>query len=145
MSVTRRELCSLLPLTMIASAFAMEDAGADAKLASHIYNFQDLPMHQGKGVQTRPILKGTTATGELVEVHETTLEPGGAPHPPHHHRHSEFWLVREGTIEITINGKSSQIGPGSAAFVTSMEEHGVHNPGKTQAQYFVVAIGTDPA
>src|SRR5437868_6922362 len=101
MSVTRRELCSLLPLTMIASAFAMEDAGADTKLASHIYNFQDLPMHQGKGVQTRPILKGTTATGELVEVHETMLEPGGAPHPPHH-RHSEFWLVREGTIEITI-------------------------------------------
>ena len=144
MSISRREICSLLPLTMIASAFAM-DSKTESKLASHIYNFDDLPVEKRKTAQVRAIFDGFTATGEHVEVHATILDPGGAPHPPHHHRHSEMWLVREGTIEITINGKTSQVGPGSVAFVASGEEHGIHNPGKTPASYFVVAIGTDPA
>jgi mannose-6-phosphate isomerase-like protein (cupin superfamily) len=52
-----------------------------------------------------------------------------------------MWLIREGTVEITINGKASRIGPGAAAFVASNEEHGIHNPGTTAASYFVVAIG----
>jgi mannose-6-phosphate isomerase-like protein (cupin superfamily) len=74
-------------------------------------------------------------------VHETVLEPAATPHPPHRHAHSEMWLIREGVVEITINGKSSQIGPGSAAFVASNEEHGIRNPGTTAASYFVVAVG----
>ncbi len=138
MPISRREICSLLPFAVMASSLA---AAADSTLASGVFSFRDLPVKQGKGVQTRSILKGTLATGEQVEVHETVLEPGAGPHPPHHHKHSEMWLVREGTVEITISGKANQIGPGSAAFVASNEEHGITNPGTVPASYFVVAVG----
>jgi mannose-6-phosphate isomerase-like protein (cupin superfamily) len=138
MPLSRREVCSLLPFAVIAGSIA---SAADAPLASGFFPFESLAVRQGKGVQIRNILKGALATGEAVELHETVLEPGAAPHPPHHHKHSEMWLIREGTVEITINGKASQIGAGSAAFVASNEEHGIRNPGTKPAMYFVVAVG----
>jgi mannose-6-phosphate isomerase-like protein (cupin superfamily) len=52
-----------------------------------------------------------------------------------------MWLVREGTVELTVNGKSQKIGPGGVGFVHSNDEHGITNAGSTPAVYFVVAIG----
>ncbi|HEX4802501.1 MAG TPA: cupin domain-containing protein [Myxococcaceae bacterium] len=72
------------------------------------------------------------------------LEPGAAPHPPHTHDHSEFWLIREGTVELTLRGRKYELGPGSAGFAAGKEEHGVRNIGKVPAIYFVVAIGPTP-
>lgn len=138
MPISRREICSLLPFAVMAGSLA---SAADSTLSSAVFPFQDLPVKQGQGVQTRSILKGSLATGEQVEIHETVLEPGAGPHPPHRHKDSEMWLIREGTVEITINGKANQIGPGSAAFVASNEEHGIRNSGTTAASYFVVAVG----
>jgi mannose-6-phosphate isomerase-like protein (cupin superfamily) len=106
-----------------------------------MYPFAKLPVHASNGTEGRHVLKGKLATGESLEVHETTLTPGGAPHPPHHHVHSEMWLIREGTVEITANGTSYRLGPGSVGFVHSNDEHGIKNVGSAPASYFVVAIG----
>lgn len=139
MQIDRRELCSLFPLALVTGVWA----SSEPPLTSGTFRFGDLQPRQnanGSG-EVRSIVKGTTPTGEQVEVHETTLRPGGAPHPPHQHKHSEFWLIREGIVEITINGKPHQLGPGSAAFAASNDEHGIKNVGDVPATYFVVAIG----
>jgi mannose-6-phosphate isomerase-like protein (cupin superfamily) len=106
-----------------------------------MYPFEKLPIRMPNNAQIRDVLKGKLATGESLEVHETTLPPGGTPHPAHHHAHSEMWLIREGIVEITVNGTSSRLGPGSVGFVHSNDEHGIKNAGTTPATYFVVAIG----
>ena len=54
-------------------------------------------------------------------------------------------LVQEGEMEVTIEGKSTRIGPGSVAYVHSNEMHGWRNVGTTRAQYFVIAIGRQKA
>jgi quercetin dioxygenase-like cupin family protein len=140
MLMDRRELCSLLPLTLLSGTMFSGEAPA---LASGVFRFADLAVHTGANgaLEVRSILKGTLPTGEQVEMHESTLKPGASPHPPHRHKHSEFWLVREGTLELTINGKSYQIGPGSAACAASNDEHGIKNIGDSPATYFVVAVG----
>ena len=139
MQIDRRNLCSLLPLALVTSAWAYREDS----LTSGSFPFNDLQPHQnanGSG-EVRSITKGAIPTGEQVEVHETALHPGGSPHPPHRHKHSEFWLIREGNVEITINGKPYRLGPGSAAFAASNDLHGIKNVGQEVATYFVVAIG----
>jgi quercetin dioxygenase-like cupin family protein len=139
MQIDRRALCSFFPLALLTTAWA----SVEPPLTSGTFRFGELQPRQnanGSG-EVRSIVKGTTPTGEQVEVHETALRPGGSPHPPHRHKHSEFWLIREGTVEITINGKPYQLGPGSAAFAASNDEHGIKNVGDIPASYFVVAIG----
>jgi quercetin dioxygenase-like cupin family protein len=142
MTVTRRELCSMLPAALIPAILPFDTAAQqDTALPSAMYPFEKLPIRTPNNAQIRDVLKGKLATGESLEVHETTLPPGGAPHPPHHHVHSEMWLIRQGTVELTVNGTSSRLGPGSVGFVHSNDEHGISNVGDTAATYFVVAIG----
>src|SRR3977135_2968608 len=142
MSVTRRELCSMLPAVLIPAIPRPGDSAAQENaMPSAVYPFEKLPVRTPNGAQIRDVLKGKLATGESLEVHETTLPPGGMPHPAHHHVHSEMWLIREGTVELTVNGTSYRLGPGSVGFVHSNDEHGIKNVGTTPATYFVVAVG----
>jgi mannose-6-phosphate isomerase-like protein (cupin superfamily) len=152
MSLTRRDLFSLLPAAFLPSSLELQGtdglapATQDASLPSAAFPFDKLPVHNNaNGSQTRHVLKGKLATGESLEVHETMLPAGGMPHPPPKHLHSEMWLIREGTLELTVNGSSYQLGPGGVGFVHSNDLHGVKNVGTTPANYFVVAIGSTAA
>ena len=139
MDFSRRDLCLLVPALLASASLAA--SAEDAPLPSKAYPFEDLPVRADGENKFRPVLAGKTHTGFQVELHETDLAPGGMPHPPHHHEHEEIFFMREGTLEVTIAGKASRIGPGSVAYVASNQEHGVRNPGPGHAQYFVFALG----
>ncbi len=129
---------------LVALLAALPSAGLAAEkpaLPSKVYRFEELRVERSEGNTFRPVLEGATHSGYQIEIHETDLAPGGMPHPPHHHAHEEMFLVREGMLEVTINGRSAKLGPGSVAFVASNDEHGIRNAGTAHAQYYVVAIG----
>ncbi len=143
MPITRRELCDLLPVLLPLFSDVKVFAAEDQALSSGAFSFGNAPMHvANNNAQVRLMFRGKLATGEGVEVHQTILPPSGSPTPStHHHPHSEMWLIREGSIELTINDKKFRLEPGSVGFVRSNEEHGIRNPGTTPASYFVVAVG----
>jgi hypothetical protein len=80
--------------------FAAMQASAQDALPSKMYRYEDLavkasgPASPGEkgGNKSRAILDGKTHTGYRIEIHETELAAGLAPHPPHKHVHEE--LVR---------------------------------------------------
>jgi mannose-6-phosphate isomerase-like protein (cupin superfamily) len=142
MPLTRRDLCSMIPAVLLPAILPREaSAQQDSAMPSGMYPFDKLLVKTTGDAQYREALKGKLATGESLEVHETTLPPGAAPHPPHRHVHSEMWLIREGTVELNVNGAISHLGPGSVGFVRSNDLHGIKNAGTTAATYFVVEIG----
>jgi quercetin dioxygenase-like cupin family protein len=57
------------------------------------------------------------------------LKPGQEPHPPHKHPEEEFMVVTEGNGEILVNGKKTQVGPGSMMYCEGNQLHGVKNTG----------------
>ena len=133
--MNRRHLAALLATVTAARA-------QSAALPSKTYKYEDLPVRpSGNGQnKSRPVLDGKTHTGFRVEMHETELGPGLAPHPPHKHVHEEMVIVNEGTIEVTIGETISQLGPGSVAYVESNIEHGWRNIGKTRARYYILTL-----
>ena len=142
MEISRRDLCALLPAATLLSALPLESQTMKTLANSEVFPFDKLPVHRSaSGAETRPVLRGKLPTGEVLEVHETLLPAGAMPHAPHHHLHSEMWLVREGTVELMVEGGSQTIGPGGVGFAASNQQHGIKNVGNGPAQYFVVAIG----
>lgn len=142
--MTRRDLSFLIPALGLIGADTAEAQAADTQ-HSRVFVFDDLvPKQSATGATARAVISGKLPTGEAVEMHETTLPPGGSPHPPHHHVHCEFMLIREGVVEFTFNGKPERIGPGGVAYAASGEEHGLKNVGSVPANYFVIAIGVEP-
>jgi len=137
MNVARRELAALLPLLAAHAA-----QGQSKALPAKTYRHEDLPVRNNpNGNKGRAIFDGESHTGYAVEIHETELAPGNAPHAPHKHEHIEVMLLREGTLEVTIDGVVSTLGPGSVAYCASNSFHGWKNVGSTRAAYFVMALG----
>jgi mannose-6-phosphate isomerase-like protein (cupin superfamily) len=154
-NLTRRDLCSTLPaLALLGVAFPdstlaaaqTPTAASSLPTQSTTFSFDKLPVTRSpNGAATRPVLKGTLSTGETIELHETTLMPGQMPHPAHKHVHTEMMLIREGTVEFIMDERREQIGPGGVAFAASNTMHGLKNVGSIPANYFVIAIGVEPA
>jgi quercetin dioxygenase-like cupin family protein len=133
---SRRHLTRLLP----ALAFGAAAPAQDAPMPSRFFPFADLPVRESGPSRQRAILQGKTRTGYVIESHMTEVPPGLASHPPHRHLYEEMVMIREGTVEMTIAGKTATLGPGSVVYVASNEEHGLRNSGTTPAHYFIVTF-----
>lgn len=138
MPLSRRQLCGLLPLL----AIGLPDE--EQRISSRAADFHDLSMEKSpNGAEFRRIVAGKGYNAIPLEIHETILPPGGAPHPAHHHAGDELFLVMKGGVEVTINGKTTKLGPGGAAYAAGGDEHGIRNAGNEPAQYFVATIGPE--
>ena len=143
MKFTRRRLAALLPAIAptVIRAQQASNQQASRRLPSKAIKFEDMPVKISGQNKTRAILDGETHSGFPVEVHETELPAGGSPHPPHQHISEEMFLIQEGLLDVTVNGNTTRLTPGSVFYVNSNDLHGVSNPGPKGARYFVVALG----
>lgn len=57
------------------------------------------------------------------------LKAGRSPHPPHQHPEEEFMVITEGNGEILVDGKMTQVGPGSMMYCAGGKIHGIFNTG----------------
>ena len=111
-------------------------------LRSGVFPWETLTAKTSKTGEGRAVLNGSTVTLKNLESHITTVNAGEASHGAHVHPDEEVVIVREGTIEFTINGKPERAGPGSVAFFASNDLHGMRNVGGTRASYHVIRMVT---
>lgn len=149
--MNRRDLVASLPLltAVLTTTASAHTAAPDCKETELTeckgFRFEDMPVRSSStGAPTRQVMEGRMPGLNIVEVHETTLRPGMAPHPPHKHADAEFFLVREGTVEFITDNAPMKLGPGSVAYCAPNKLHGIRNVGQTDATYFVMKVGDQP-
>jgi quercetin dioxygenase-like cupin family protein len=113
------------------------------KLGSTVFDWAKLEVKPTKTGERRGVVDSPTTTLANFECHVTTLKAGEAPHSAHRHPDEEIILVREGTLDVTINGETTRAGAGSIFFYGSNDEHGMRNVGDTTASYYVIRVVTD--
>jgi quercetin dioxygenase-like cupin family protein len=143
MALSRRDLALLLP-----ALAATRGEAQPGDLPSKAFKFEDLPVKAsgpGNVNKSRAVLKGNLHHGFPIEVHETELPPGGAPHGAHHHVHEEMFVVLVGEVDFTVNGVTTRLGPGSVGYAAGGDEHGLHNGSNANCRYIVFELGDDKA
>lgn len=138
MKSSRRQVVLLLP-----ALGAAQNRAGGGPLASAALRYESIPPRKSGSITVRQMLKGATHTGLPIDLHETELPPGEAPHAPHQHIHEEILLIREGVLDVSVGGAVTRLGPGSTAYFSSNQLHGWKNPGSAPARYFVLALGED--
>jgi quercetin dioxygenase-like cupin family protein len=107
-------------------------------LGSTAISWEEIQARVSANGRYSQVLRAPTATLDELELHVTTLPPGQSPHPPHKHPDEELVIIREGTVEATVNGQTRRVGPGSVIFQASNQMHGLRNVGDVPAVYHVI-------
>jgi len=93
--------------------------------------------------QARAVFDNPTPVLDKFEVHITTLRPGMFSHAVHHHPWEEMLLIKDGDVEVSINGQKHRASPGYLIFFASHDPHNLQNVGATPATYYVINFVTD--
>jgi quercetin dioxygenase-like cupin family protein len=107
-------------------------------MRSSATEWNDVPAKQSDVRLLRQFFDGPTATLSGLELHVTTLAAGETSHAPHRHPNEELVIVKEGTVEVLVNGEIRRVGPGSVIFNASNELHALRNVGEGPATYHVI-------
>jgi mannose-6-phosphate isomerase-like protein (cupin superfamily) len=138
-SISRRDLSLLLPALAAAQALAQDKQ--KPVLPGKTYRYSDLPVKLNGQNESRAVFDGLTHSDYPVEMHMTKLAAGQSPHAPHRHVNEEVMMLKNGQLDVLLDGNTTRMTAGSIVYVASMEEHGLKNPGPDPAEYFVIALG----
>jgi mannose-6-phosphate isomerase-like protein (cupin superfamily) len=146
----RRTFSALLPMLFAAQALAAKAQAQTpaspapaplAKLASGQY-LPGEPSHPNSPRVSRSFLRGLLPDNIRLESHVTVLAPGAPAEPIEHHKHSEMWFVREGTVTLMTAGITRTLKAGEMGLCIAGDDHSITNASKTEpASYFVVSVG----
>jgi quercetin dioxygenase-like cupin family protein len=142
----RREFAVLLPALLAGSALAPEAAEAQGgslpMIVSGVYKPTPAKAGAMAGHYSSRYLAGMLKAGNIrLEMHESTIEPGAEHEAVGTHLHSEIWLVREGTAELTTNGMAKTIVAGDVGICVAGDKHFIANTSDKPVTYFVVTVG----
>jgi quercetin dioxygenase-like cupin family protein len=132
----------VMVIAITAGLHSAEPTLAVAILGSHVFKWEDLAVKPSGVGERRDVADQPTATLDRFECHLSTLNPGRPSHPPHRHPQEELIVLKEGTLEVFINGTTQRVGPGSLFFFASYDLHAVRNVGDVPAKYSVFNFAT---
>jgi XRE family transcriptional regulator, regulator of sulfur utilization len=140
MIMTRRELAvAVISICGTVAIFAGTQSGAPAIMGSSAFDWNKITATPTETGSVRKFFQAPTATLDELECHVTTLNPGVASHPAHNHANEELVIIREGTVEVLVNGELKRVGPGSVVFNAANVMHSLRNVGDTPAVYHVIS------
>jgi len=113
-----------------------------APLKSKVFDWASLTAAPIPNGERRAVLDGPTETVDLLHVHVTTLAPGKVSGQPVRHLQEEVLIVKEGEVEVSLDGTTQKAGPGAILFFAAGAVTGLRNIGTVPATYYVIYYKT---
>jgi XRE family transcriptional regulator, regulator of sulfur utilization len=123
-------------------ATAGEEPPPAPPLKSRVFDWASLTAAPIPNGERRAVLDGPTETVDLLHVHVTTLAPGAISGQPVRHLQEEVLIVKEGEVEVSLDGTTQKAGPGAILFFAAGAVTGLRNTGTTPATYYVIYYKT---
>ncbi len=126
----------MLQAAALLGPFALSASAADPALADAILSPAQAQHAAASYGESWIYFRGSTGQLSSLASGCYRLKPGMAPHPPHTHPDEELMVITEGTGELTIEGKPTQVAPGSMMFCAADHMHGIVNTGQTPLTFY---------
>jgi quercetin dioxygenase-like cupin family protein len=111
---------------------------AAAPMRSSVIDWNSLAPTPTRTGQRRDVFDAPTGTLDRLHGHITTLNPGENTGPLHRHPQEELVIIKEGTMEVNIDGRKQMASAGSIVFFGVNENENMTNVGQTPATYLVL-------
>ena len=128
----------LLPVLVLMATVRQTQPPAAAPLRSVVIDWNTLAPTETRNGERRDVLDAATGTLDRLHAHVTTLNPGENTGPLHRHPQEEMVIIKDGTVEVNIDGRKQVAGPGSIVFFAVNENENMTNVGRTPATYLVL-------
>ena len=122
------------------SAAQQNQSGKMASTVIDTITLPEVPFAVGSHstvVQSQP-----TTTFVALESHITRIDPGKQT-TPDRDPNDEVCILREGQVEVTVNGVSSRMNAGSLMYWAPTDQRNFRNVGTTRASYLVIRATSD--
>jgi quercetin dioxygenase-like cupin family protein len=145
MGMSRREIVTLLPALAVAGTartvvHAQESTPPAARIPAQVFHSNGIAYVGDAKKKGRRFFYGAEHTGFAIEMHETVLGPGVETHPPHTHEHEEILIVVEGTVDVSMGGRTETAEAGSVIHYEPSTPHNLRNAGTVPCRYYVVEL-----
>jgi (S)-ureidoglycine aminohydrolase len=130
--------CTFYCILLLTSVCAW---GQTDTLPSALFSWSKAPTKQSGTLTQRPVINGSTLDLKSLKVHTTTLAPGQRNHPPVAYTdQEELVIVKDGLLNVTINGTTTQLGAGGLAMIIAGDKQSVQNASDKPVIYYVLVF-----
>jgi len=134
---SRREVVMMLPALAATPTIQGQQT---TTLPAKVYHSAEIPYKGDEKKKARRFFYGPEHSGFNLECHETVLGPGVETHPPHTHEHEEIIIVVEGTVQVSMDGRTETVEAGSVIHYEPNRPHNLRNMGPTPCRYYVIEL-----
>ena len=127
-----------VPLLLSVAAMTQSQPPTAEPMGSRVIDWNTLQPATTRNGQRRDVFDAPTGTLDRLHGHITTLNPGENTGPLHRHPQEEVVFIKEGTIEVNIDGRKQTVGAGSVIYFGVNENENMTNVGTTPATYLVL-------
>ncbi len=134
----RRNVLQVLGLQTLAGSVLLGSGAESPEIATGLTPLERARLDSQAFGDLRYFFEGHTEQLKILTVGSLVLKPGQSPHPPHTHPEEEVLVITEGHGEISLEGKVSQVGPGTTVYVGSNRLHGIVNTSSSPLTFYYV-------
>jgi XRE family transcriptional regulator, regulator of sulfur utilization len=140
---TRTALTGFTLLLAAGASFA-QTAGAPPApaIGSGVFPWEQIELKPTKTGARTVVFDGPTATLDHFHCHVSRLNPGENTGALHRHPQEELVVIKEGSLEVNIDGKVQAASTGSMIFFSANENENMRNVGAGPATYYVFQFYT---